>query len=137
MPSSGMIASLMRHGPEFAVEIVGRILRPDALDHADRFHRLALAHLAIGIAEQLEIGKQPADADAEHEAAAAHVVELRDFGGDLHRVMVRQADHRGAEGQILGARNRLAMNISGEGIGSVVAEKCSPSHNSSKPSASA
>jgi hypothetical protein len=32
---------------------------------------------------------------------------------------------------------RPAMNISGEGIGSVVAEKCSPSHSSSKPSRSA
>ena len=29
------------------------------------------------------------------------------------------------------------MNISGEGIGSLVAEKCSPSHNSAKPSRSA
>jgi hypothetical protein len=27
-----------------------------------------------------------------------------------------------------------AMNIMGEGIGSLVAEKCSPSHNSVKPS---
>src|SRR5215468_9258457 len=32
---------------------------------------------------------------------------------------------------------RLAKNIIGEGIGSVVAEKCSPSHSSSKPSWSA
>ena len=30
-----------------------------------------------------------------------------------------------------------AMNIMGEGIGSLVAEKCSPSHNSVKPSLSA
>jgi hypothetical protein len=29
------------------------------------------------------------------------------------------------------------MNISGEGIGSLVAEKCSPNHNSVKPSRSA
>src|SRR5262249_37879157 len=33
--------------------------------------------------------------------------------------------------------SRPAKNISGEGIGSVVAEKCSPSHSSSKPSRSA
>jgi hypothetical protein len=32
---------------------------------------------------------------------------------------------------------RPAMNISGEGIGSLVAEKCSPNHNSVKPSRSA
>jgi hypothetical protein len=32
---------------------------------------------------------------------------------------------------------RPAKNIIGDGIGSVVAEKCSPSHSSSKPSASA
>src|SRR5579872_701046 len=33
--------------------------------------------------------------------------------------------------------NSVAMNIMGEGIGSLVAEKCSPSHNSLKPSLSA
>ena len=94
------------HRPELAFEIVGRILRPDALDHADQFHRFALAHLAVAVAEQLEVREQPADADPEHEAAAAHGVELRDFGRDLHRVMARQADHRGAEGEILGARQQ-------------------------------
>ncbi len=98
---------------------------------------LRVAHLAVAVAEQFEVREQPADADPEHEAAAAHSVELRHFGRDLHRVMARQADHRGAESEILGARHRPAMNISGEGIGSVVAEKCSPSHNSSKPSVSA
>src|SRR5579872_3763022 len=103
MPSSND-GVLEFHRPEFAFEIVGWILRPDALDHAYRFHRLALAHLAIAVAEQFEIGKEPADADAEHEAAAAHGVELRHFGGDFHRMMARQADHRGAERQIRGAR---------------------------------
>jgi hypothetical protein len=38
---------------------------------------------------------------------------------------------------VLVRATRLAKNIIGEGIGSVVAEKCSPSHSSSKPSASA
>ncbi len=39
--------------------------------------------------------------------------------------------------RFLASGTRPAMNISGEGIGSVVAEKCSPIHNSSKPSSSA
>src|SRR5262249_52057694 len=39
---------------------------------------------------------------------------------------------------MVGVRSsRRAKNISGEGMGSVVAEKCSPSHSSSKPSWSA
>ncbi len=66
---------------------------------------LRAAHAAVGIAEQLEVGEQPARTDAEHEAAAAHVIELRDFGGDDGRIVVRQADHAGAEFQVFGARH--------------------------------
>jgi hypothetical protein len=91
--------------PELAFELIGRILRPDPFDHADRFHHLALAHLAIAVVEQFEIGIEPADADAEHETAAAHVIELRDFGRHFDRMVVRQADHRRAESEILGARH--------------------------------
>jgi hypothetical protein len=101
-----MIASLSFTDQNSPSRYVRRILRPDALDHADRFHGFALAHLAVAVAEQLEVREQPADADPEHEAAAAHGVELRNFSPDLHRVMARQADHRGAEGEILGARQQ-------------------------------
>ena len=100
-----MIASLICTAAEFAGKIVGRILRPDALDRGDGFHRLARAHAAVGVAEQLEVGEEPARADAEHEAAAAHVIELRDLGGDDRRIVVRQADHAGAEFQVFGARH--------------------------------
>jgi len=33
------------------------------------------------------------------------MIELRHLGGHFDRVMVRQADHRGAEGEIPGARH--------------------------------
>ena len=99
-----MIASFKADAAEFAGNIVGRILRPDFLDGFDRLDEFARAHGAIGVVEQLEVGEQPARADAEHEAAAGHVIELCCFGRDHHRIVVRQADHRGAEAQILGAR---------------------------------
>ena len=101
-----MIASLRLYAAELARKIVRRILRPDLLDHFDGFDELARAHAAVGIAEQLEVGQQPARTDAEHEAAAGHVIELRDFGRHLHRIVVRQTNHRGAEAQVLGARRK-------------------------------
>ena len=91
----------------------------------------------VGIAEQLEVGDEAAGPDAEHEAALAHVVELGGLGGDDRGMVVGQVDDRGAERDVLGALRRPAKNISGEGMGSVVAEKCSPSQSSSKPSRSA
>jgi hypothetical protein len=36
------------------------------------------------------------------------MVELRNLGGDLHGMVVRQADHRGAEGQVFGARHEAS-----------------------------
>ena len=93
------------HRAKFAGQIVRRILRPDALDGRNGLHRLAAAYAAVGIAEQLEIGKKPARPDAKHEAAAAHVIELRDLGGDDGGIVVRQTDHAGAEFQVFGARH--------------------------------
>ena len=92
------------HVPEFALDVVGRILRPDAQDHVDRFHEGALARRRVDL-EQLEVGGEPAGADAEQEAAAAHVIELRGLAGDDRRVMVRQVDDGGAEGEVLGLRH--------------------------------
>ena len=84
------------HVPVLALDIVGRVLRPDAQDRVDRFHERALARGRIDV-EQLEVGGEPAGADAEQEAAAAHVIELRDLAGDDRRMMVRQVDDGGAE----------------------------------------
>ena len=92
------------HVPELALDVVGRVLRPDAQDHVDRFHEGALARGRVDL-EQLEIGGEPAGADAEQEAAAAHVVELRGLAGDDRRMMVRQVDDRGAEREVLGLRH--------------------------------
>jgi len=52
------------------------------------------------------IGGKPARSDAEMEAAAAHVIELRDLAGDDRRMVVRQIDDRGAERQVFGLRHQ-------------------------------
>ena len=92
--------------PELAVDLVGRILRPDPLHDADGFDDLAVAHRDVGMVEQFEVRQQPARSDAEHEAAAAHVVELRHLGGDHARIVVGNADHAGAEAQIFRPRHQ-------------------------------
>ena len=83
--------------PELALEIVGRVLRPDLLDHVDGFDHHAVARVVVGHLEQLEVGQQSARADAQHEAALAHVVELRGLGRDDRRMVVGQVDDGGAE----------------------------------------
>ncbi len=52
------------HVPEFALDVVGRILGPDAQDHVDRFHEGALARGRVDL-EQLEVRGEAAGADAE------------------------------------------------------------------------
>jgi hypothetical protein len=47
----------------------------------------------------------------------AHVIELRDFGRHFDRVMVRQADHGSAEGEILGARHEAGHEHQWRGNG--------------------
>ena len=92
--------------PELALDVVGRILRPDLQHDLDRLEEHAATLGAIADLEQLVIGRQPARPDAEHETAAAHVIELRDFAGDDGRVVVRQVDDGGAERQILRLRDQ-------------------------------
>ena len=89
--------------PELALEVVRRVLRPDARDEIHRLDHHAVAGMDVGIAEQLEIGDEAAGPDAEHEAALAHVVELGGLGGDDRRMVVGQVDDRGAERDVLGA----------------------------------
>ena len=76
------------HVPEFALDVVGRILRPDAQDHVDQFHEGALARGRVDL-EQLEVGGEAAGADAEQETAAAHVIKLCGLARHDGRVMVR------------------------------------------------
>ena len=94
-------------GPIGAAEIIGRVARPDALDHLDRFdqHPAALARRRRNV-HHLDVGRRRAGADAENEAALAQVIELRRLGGDHRRMMQRRVDDAGAEDQPLGARQQ-------------------------------
>jgi hypothetical protein len=58
----------------------------------------------VGIVEQLEIGHEAAWPDAEHEAAFAHVIELRCLGGHDRGMMIGQVDDGGAERDVFGMR---------------------------------
>ncbi len=89
--------------PEFALEVVRRILRPDPLDHVDRFGHHTIARIVVRVFEQLEIGHQSARTDAHQKAAFAHVIELRALGRDDRRMMVRNVDDGGAEPDVLRA----------------------------------
>src|SRR3977135_2166280 len=92
------------HVPEFALDVVGRVLRPDTQDHVDGFHEGALPRRR-GDVEHLEGGGKTDGTDAEQEAAAAHMVELRGFASDDGWMMVGQVDDGGAEGEVLGLRH--------------------------------
>ena len=72
----------------------------------DRFEEHAAALGAVADVEQLMIGGEPARPDAQHEAAAAHVVELRAFARDDGRMVVGQVDDGGAEREVLGLRHQ-------------------------------
>ena len=58
------------------------------LDHVDGLDHHAVARVVVGVLEQLEVRDEPARPDAQHEAALAHVIELRGFGRDDRRMMV-------------------------------------------------
>jgi hypothetical protein len=103
---SGDHVGLQADLPELAVDFVGRILRPDPPHDVDCLHDLAIAHAGVGMAEQLKVRQKSARSDAEHEAAAAHVIELRHLGRDHDRIVIGNADHAGAEAQILGPRHQ-------------------------------
>jgi hypothetical protein len=90
--------------PELALKIVGRVLRPYALDEIHGLDHHPIARVHVGSVEQLEIGHEAARSDTEHEAAFAHVIELRGLGGDDRGMMIRQVDDCGAERDVFGAR---------------------------------
>lgn len=118
-------------------DVVGRIAGPDALDDIERFQHPPPALHRHRLPEQLEVGGEPARPDAEDEPSAAHVVELRHLGGDDRRVGLGRLMTPVPKVSRVVRCTSPAMNISGEAIGSEVAEKCSPHHRSSKPSRSA
>ena len=92
--------------PVLAVELVGRIRGPDidhdvdGLDH----HRVAVR---VHHAEDLEVGRQPAGADAGDVAPLGQVVEHGDLPGGHRRVVLRQADDAGAADDLLGLRQQV------------------------------
>jgi hypothetical protein len=91
--------------PELAGELVGRALRPDAPDHVERLQHHAMALVGVGNIEQLVVRRQAAGADAENEAPAAHVIELRGLGRDDGGMAVRQVDDAGGEHDAAGLRD--------------------------------
>src|SRR6185312_3991405 len=93
---------LKTHLPELALKIVGRVLGPDALDEIHGLDHLAIARVYVGIVEQLDIGHETTWPDAEHEAAFAHVIELRGLGGHDRGMMIGQVDDGGAERDVFG-----------------------------------
>jgi hypothetical protein len=76
---------------------------------------LRLRDGVVGLSEQLEIRKQSARPDAEHETAAAHVIELRGFRGNHDRIVIGNTDDAGAEAQIAGARQQRGHEHHGRG----------------------
>jgi hypothetical protein len=102
-----MIASLISMFQNSPFELVGRVVRPDVLDEGHRLGHHAVARMDVEVLEQLEVGHEPAGADAEHEAALAHVIELRRLRGDDGRMVIGQVDDGGAEDQVLGAGEQI------------------------------
>ena len=96
------------HVPEFAFEIVGRILRPNPLDHVDVLDQHARLLRAVRRhPEQFRIGRQASGADPEDEASATHVIELRGLGRDMGGVPVWRVDDAGGEFEPLGAGQQV------------------------------
>jgi hypothetical protein len=75
------------------------------LDEGHGLGHHAVARMNVRVLEQLEIGREPAWSDAQHEAALAHVIELGGLGGDDRRMMIGQVDDGGAERDVARARN--------------------------------
>ena len=98
-----------------AVVLVGRIGGPDidhdvdGLDH----HRVAVR---VHHAEDLEVGRQPAGAEARDVAALRQVVEHGDLPGRDCRMVLRQADHAGAATICVVCGSRWARKSNGEVI---------------------
>src|SRR5262249_9535394 len=105
------------HAPEFALEIVGRILRPDPLDHLDMLDQHAPLGGAVGLhAKNLRIRREAAGADPENEPAAAHVIELRGFRRRPGRMMVGGVDDADAELELAGVRQEARHEHQGRRV---------------------
>ena len=76
------------HMPVLALDVVGRLLGPELHDHVDRFHQPLVADGGIGVAEELVVAGESGRAEAEDEAPAAHMVELRRFRRDDDGMMI-------------------------------------------------
>ncbi len=92
---------LGRDRPVLALDVVGRLARPDRQHLVDRLDEHLLPVL-VEDAERLGIGAQHAGADPHDETALEQVVDHRRVGGDDGGMAVRQVDHRGAELDLLG-----------------------------------
>jgi hypothetical protein len=90
-----------RDVPELALDVVGRLARPDRENLVDRFDEHGLAVL-VEQAQRLGVRAQDAGADAEDEAALEQVVDHRRVGGDDHRMAVREVRDRSADLDLLG-----------------------------------
>ncbi|MNI23438.1 hypothetical protein D3C73_770260 [compost metagenome] len=91
-------------------KIIGRARVPDRTDHLVALHHHLPAVLAVA-AVHLEVGSQPARADAHDETPLGHVVEHRGIGGDSRREMVRKIQHSGAQFHALGQRNQGGQKL--------------------------
>ena len=86
--------------PVLARDAVGRVRGPDLVDDLHRLDHHLRAVL-VACLEQLEVRAEPARAHAHDVAALAQVVEQRHVAGDLGRVVLRQVDDAGGEGDRL------------------------------------
>ena len=106
--------------PEFAVQIVGRLTRPDLQHHVDGFeeHRVAVA---VEVAEGLRVGQQAARTDAEDEAPIEHVIEHGDLCRDGSGMRVGHVHRAGAEADALGlgCQGRQEHRAGGDVLGGV------------------
>ncbi len=75
----------------------------------------AAAQLGDGNADHRRIARQRAGADAEHRAAARHMVELRHRFGEHEGVVVGQRFHAGAEADVFRALGRGGDHQLGRG----------------------
>ena len=92
--------------PVLAVELVGRVGGPDVDHDVDGFDHHGVP-VRVHHAEDLEVGRQPAGADAGDVASLRQVVEHRDLPGRDRRVVLRQTDDAGAADDLLGLRQQM------------------------------
>ena len=107
----GMVADLevrpdalgQRDLPEFPVDLVGRVLRPELEDGVDGLEHHLRPQLRLAEVEDLEVADEAARADAHDEAPLAELVEHGRVRRHRHRVSLRQVQHARAEADLLRA----------------------------------